>query len=158
MCTLGAFTPPREVAFVDRADADTTLAGRALPWLLLLYCGASLLHFAHNAEYVADYPNLPGWISRASIYGAWCAIFLTGLCGYVLLRRGRTMIGLILLVIYTALGLDGLLHYGRASISSHTFGMNLTIWNEVLTAALALGAVLWLAASHLRRRVVTIQP
>ena len=138
--------------------AQSMLPSRALPWLLLLYCGASLLHFAHNAEYVADYPNLPEWISRASIYGAWCAIFLTGLCGYVLLRRGRTMIGLTLLVMYTALGLDGLLHYGRAPISSHTFGMNLTIWIEVLTAALALGTVLWVAAFHLRRKIVIIRP
>ena len=32
------------------------LAEWALPWLLLLYCVASLLHFVHNAEYVADYP------------------------------------------------------------------------------------------------------
>ena len=143
---------------MGRTDADTTLPGRALPWLLLLYCGASLLHFAHNAEYIADYPNLPEWISRASIYGAWCAIFLIGLGGYLLLHRGRTMIGLILLTIYTALGLDGLLHYGRAPISSHSFGMNLTIWIEVLTAALALGAVLWLAASRLRRKVEIISP
>lgn len=131
--------------------ADTsTLPGRALPWLLLLYCAASLLHFAHNAEYVADYPNLPGWISRQSIYVAWCAIFLTGFCGYLLFRSGRTIPGLILLAIYTALGFDGLLHYGRAPISSHSFGMNLTIWIEVLTAALALGAVLLVAASHRR--------
>jgi len=141
-----------------RFPTASSVADRALPWLLLLYCGASLLHFAHNAEYVADYPNLPAWIFRASIYGAWCAIFLTGLGGYLLLHRGRTMIGLILLVIYTALGLDGLLHYARAPISSHTFGMNLTIWIEVLTAALALGAVLRLAASHLRRRAVNIRP
>jgi hypothetical protein len=55
-----------------------------------------------------------------------------------------------LLAIYTALGFDGLLHYGRAPISAHSFGMNLTIWIEVLTAALALGAVLLVAASHRR--------
>jgi len=134
------------------------LPGRALPWLLLLYCGASLLHFAHNAEYIADYPYLPVCISRASIYGTWCAIFLIGLAGYLLLHRGRTMIGLILLTIYTALGLDGLLHYGRAPISSHSVGMNLTIWIEVLTAALALSAVLWLAASRQRRKVEITGP
>ena len=140
-------------------SADTsTFSRRALPWLLLLYCGASLLHFAHNAEYVADYPNLPEWISRVSIYVAWCVIFMTGLCGYLLLRSGRTVTGLVLLAIYTALGFDGLLHYGRAPIASHTVGMNLTIWIEVLTAALALGAVTWLAASHLRRTIVIIRP
>ncbi len=127
--------------------ADTsTFTGRALPWLLLLYCGASLLHFVHNAEYLADYPNLPAWISRASIYAAWCAIFSIGLCGYLFFRRRHTIPGLILLAVYTALGLDGLLHYGRAPHSAHSFGMNLTIWTEVVTAALALGTVLWLAA------------
>ena len=122
---------------------------RTLPWLLLLYCGASLLHFVHNAEYVADYPNLPAWLSRVSIYLAWCAIFAIGLGGYLIFRRRRMLPGLVLLAIYTTLGLDGLLHYGRAPMSAHTFGMNLTIWTEVVTAGLALGAVLWLAACGL---------
>ena len=132
-----------------RADTSA-FADRALPWLLLLYCGASFLHFVHNAEYLGDYPNLPAWISRASIYFTWCGSLAIGLCGYLLFRRSHTLVGLILLAIYTALGLDGLLHYGRAPMSAHTFGMNLTIWTEVVTAALALGAVLWIAA----RRVV----
>ena len=58
------------------------------------------------------------------------------------MRRGRTALGLTLLAVYTAFGLDGLLHYGRAPMSSHTFGMNFTIWFEVATAALNLVAVL----------------
>lgn len=136
---------------MTRADTPAW-AGRALPWFLLLYCGASFLHFVHNAEYLADYPNLPAWISRASIYIAWCVIFAMGLTGYLLFRRSHTLLGLILLAIYAGLGLDGLLHYGRAPISAHTFGMNLTIWAEVVAAALALGAVLWIAASRLLRR------
>lgn len=106
----------------------------------------------HNAEYLADYPNLPAWISRGSIYLAWCSILAIGLCGYLLFRRSHTVVGLILLAIYTALGLDGLLHYDRAPIAAHTFGMNLTIWTEVVAAALALGAVLWIAASLLLPR------
>jgi hypothetical protein len=121
-----------------------------LPWLLLLYCGASLLHFAHNAAYVAAYPNLPEWISPASINLAWCAISAIGLGGYLLVRRGLTLPGLFVLAVYTILGLDGLLHYGRAPISEHTLGMNLTIWAEVVTAALALGVVLWLAVYRYR--------
>lgn len=127
-----------------------TRARRALPWLLLLYCGASLLHFAHNAEYVAAYPNLPDWITRSSVYASWLAILLVGVGGYLLLRRGWTLIGLLLLAIYTALGLDGLLHYGRAPMSAHSLGMNLTIWIEVLAAAVVLAVVLLLLASHLR--------
>jgi hypothetical protein len=133
--------------------ATSAFAARALPWLLFLYCGASVLHFVHNAEYLADYPNLPVRISRASIYFTWCAIFAIGLCGYLLFCRSHTLVGLILLTIYTALGFDGLLHYGRASMSAHTFGMNLTIWAEVVTAALALGTVLWIAMSRLAQRL-----
>jgi hypothetical protein len=127
-------------------------ANRALPVLLLLYCGASLLHFVHNAEYLASYPNLPDGISRASIYLAWAAIFAIGLCGYVLFRRNSTGLGLVLLAIYAALGLDGLLHYARAPISAHTFAMNLTIWTEVVAAAAVLAVVLLLAARHLLSR------
>lgn len=127
----------------------TSSLDRILPWLLLLYCGASLLHFVHNAAYVAAYPNLPEWISPASIYFAWCAISAIGLCGYWLVHRGLDLPGLFLLAVYTILGFDGLLHYGRAPMSAHTLGMNLTIWAEVVTAALALGVVLWLAGTHL---------
>lgn len=120
------------------------IAARALPWLLLLYCGTSLLHFVHNAEYLADYPNLPAWISRASVYSVWGGIFMLGLGGYLLYRRGHLLIGLALLALYTALGFDGLLHYGRAPMAAHTLATNLTIWSEVAAAAVALAAVLWL--------------
>lgn len=125
----------------------STIVARALPWLLLLYCGASLVHFVHNAEFVADYPNLPPWISRGSIYGAWLAIAGIGLVGYLLFRGRHILIGLALLAIYTALGFDGLLHYGRAPLAAHTAGMNATIWIEVAAAALAFGAVAWLAVA-----------
>ena len=121
--------------------------------LLLLYCGASLLHFVHNAEHVADYPNLPTWISRGSVYSAWFAIFSIGLSGYLLFRRGHTLAGLTLLALFATLGLDGLLHYGRAPISAHSLGMNLTIWTEVVTATLALAAVLWVASRRLLIRL-----
>jgi len=125
-------------------DERSNAVARALPWLLLLYCGASLLHFVHNAEYVADYPHLPAWITRGSVYGAWLATSLIGLLGYCLYRCGRTAPGFILLAMYTALGFDGLLHYGRAPVAAHTAGMNATIWIEVAAAALAFAAVAWL--------------
>ena len=121
------------------------MADRALPVVLLLYCAASLLHFWHNAEYVAAYPNLPRWITEASVYGTWAAIGLIGLTGYLLLRRRHTMVGLGLLALYAAFGFDGLLHYTRAPMSAHTVGMNVTIWAEVITAGLALGVVARLA-------------
>ena len=131
---------------MNRADSAVAVT-RALPWLLLFYGCASLLHFVHNAEYVAEYPNLPAWISRGSIYGAWLAISAIGLLGYLLYRGRYAFLGLILLAIYTALGFDGLLHYGRAPLSAHTSGMNATIWIEVVTAAIAFGAVSWLAVA-----------
>lgn len=71
---------------MNHAD-QSALVARALPWLLLLYCGASLLHFVHNAEYLASYPNLPVWISRGSIYFTWLGILAVGLCGYLTLPR-----------------------------------------------------------------------
>jgi len=118
---------------------------RALPWLLLLYCAASLLHFWHNAEYVADYPNLPRWITGASVYATWLVIALFGLTGYLLFRRRHRMVGLGLLAVYAAFGFDGLLHYTRAPRSAHTLAMNVTILAEVITAGVALSVVAWLA-------------
>jgi hypothetical protein len=99
----------------------------------------------HNAEYLGDYPNLPAWLSRSQIYGAWCGITGVGVIGYTLYRRGRAFIGLGLLVFYTSLGSDGLLHYGRATPGAHSVAMNLTIWSEVTAAALALIAVVTVA-------------
>ena len=120
------------------------LAGRRQmrPWLLLTYAAASLLHFAHNAEYLAEYPNLPHWLSPAWIYLAWLGISFIGVIGYFLLRRGLAVAGLALMIVYTALGFDGLLHYGRAPMSVHTAGMNMTIWIEVAAASAALSQVL----------------
>ena len=121
------------------------MARRALPWLLLVYGAASLLHFWHNAAHLADYPNLPRWISATSVYAVWIATAMIGLSGYVLLRRQR-LIGLGLLALYGALGLDGLLHYSRAPMSAHTFDMNVTIWTEVVAASLVLLVVFVMAA------------
>jgi hypothetical protein len=126
--------------------SDRTLARRALPWLLLLYAAASLLHFAHNAEYLADYPNLPGWLSRVDVYLAWCGVTFVGVAGYVLYARSRELMGIALLAVYAALGFDGLLHYTRAPASAHTAAMNTTIWTEVAAAALLLAGVATLAA------------
>lgn len=137
---------------MNHAERSAVVA-RALPWLLLLYCGASLLHFVHNAEYLASYPNLPVWISRGSIYFTWLGILAVGLCGCFLYRGRHILLGLILMAVYAALGLDGLLHYGRAPLAAHTAGMNATIWIEAVTALIALGAVLWLAGQHLLQRL-----
>jgi len=112
-----------------------------LTGLLLFYVAASFLHFAHNAEYLGDYPNLPAWITRTAVYLAWAGLALLGILGFVLYRKGRQLTGLLLLGLYAAFGFDGLLHYTRAPVDAHTGAMNFTIWFEVVAAAVLLFAV-----------------
>jgi hypothetical protein len=116
--------------------------------LLVLYCVASLVHFAHNAEFLDDYPNLPEWLSRAQIYAVWLGITAIGLTGYVLLRVGYRLAGLIFVAVYAAQGFDGLLHYGRAPFAAHTPAMNFSILFEVAAAAVLLVYTAILAAKH----------
>jgi hypothetical protein len=115
-------------------------AKQALPWLLLLYATASLLHFSHNAEALAAYPNLPASWTRGEVYATWCAITALGAFGYLLYRSGRRL-GLALLGVYATLGFAGLLHYTRAPFSHHTAAMNATIWAEAMGGALLLVSV-----------------
>jgi hypothetical protein len=107
-------------------------------WLFALYAAASLLHFAHNAEYLAQYPNLPASWTRASVYLAWCGVTAVGLWGLVLDSTGHRRAGLTLLAIYGGLGFAGLLHYTRAPLAHHSTAMNVTIWAEVAAATLFL--------------------
>ena len=110
--------------------------------LLLVYGVASLVHFSHNAEFLADYPNLPESWTRAGVYLAWAALTAVGIGGWMLMRHGFVRAGLLLLGMYAVLGLDSLGHYVVASFSDHTLDMNLTILLEVTAAALVLIAVL----------------
>lgn len=106
--------------------------------LLLAYAVATLVHFTHNAEFVADYPNLPSTWSRMDIYVAWMAMTLVGVAGWALWSRGYRVVGLLLLAAYAALGLDSLGHYVLAPLSAHTLAMNATILLEVTLAALVM--------------------
>jgi hypothetical protein len=119
-----------------------------LPALLLLYGAASLVHFAHNAEFLADYPNLPAWLMRAQVYAVWLGITALGVLGYLLARARYPRLGLSLLTVYAALGLDGLAHYSRAPFAAHTAGMNFTILFEVVAAVLVLVAIGAYAVTH----------
>lgn len=116
--------------------------------LLLLYFGASLLHFVHNAEYLADYPNLPAWLGRADVYLAWLALAAIGAVGWALYRFGWRVAGLLLIGTYAVFGFDGLLHYSRAPIAAHTPAMNFTIWFEVAAAAVLLIGVMTAVATR----------
>ena len=130
--------------------ALTRRLGRALPWLLLFYAAASLLHFTHNAEYLAQYPNLPASWSRADVYAAWFAVTVPGIVGYLLYRRGHRRVGLTLLSLYAALGFGGLLHYTRAPVGHHSALMNATIWTEVGAAVLVLVSLAGVASHAVR--------
>ena len=110
--------------------------------LLVVYSLASLIHFAHNAEFVTDYPNLPAWLTRSTVYGAWLAIAAVGAAGLVLLRLRFRVLGMLVVAAYAALGFAGLDHYWVAPMSAHTLAMNATIWFEVVAAAALLVATL----------------
>lgn len=116
-----------------------------------LYFIASLTHFAHNAEFIAIYPNLPVWMTRESVYKAWLVVCLPGVLGLALRSLGWLRSGALLLALYGALGLAGLLHYTLALCGEHTLATNLTIWFEVLTGAVL--AVSSLCAALRARKV-----
>ena len=103
--------------------------------LLGIYCAASLIHFAHNAEFLSAYPNLPAWLTRFDVYLSWLAVTAVGLAGILLFRFGLRALGLLVIACYAALGFAGLDHYSVAPVSAHTLAMNATIWFEVTAAA-----------------------
>ena len=129
-------------------SSATERASRALPWLVPLYAAASLLHFVHNAEHVAQYPNLPSSWSRVDVYLVWGVVTTLGIVGYALYLRANRPAGLSLLALYAILGFTGLLHYTRAPFAHHTSMMNITICTEVAAAAALLVDVLILAAGR----------
>jgi hypothetical protein len=116
------------------------------PFIVLVaaYFATSLGHFAHNAEFICEYPNLPAWLTRAKVYAAWLAITSVGLLGFILMHNKLVVAGLLLIAIYAALGFDGLGHYAVAPMELHTLGANITILSEVVAAALLLPATIWL--------------
>ena len=101
--------------------------------VLLAYAAASLFHHMHNAEFLDHYPNMPAWLSRTGVYGAWLGATAVGILGYWLRRR-------LLLALYACYGLAVLVHYAIAPVSAHTPMMHLTIVLEAATAAALLAA------------------
>ena len=113
--------------------------------LLALYTASSLAHFAHNAEFIAFYPNMPAWLSREKVYLAWLGVASVGAAGILVARFGWPPLGALLLGAYGALGLDGLQLYALALCSEHTLAANVTIWLDVGSGvALATAAALLL--------------
>lgn len=121
----------------------SSLLPRHLAVLLAVYFLASASHFAHNAEYIVYYPNMPDWLTRERVYLAWLGVTGVGVGGLAAARMGFGALGAILLGAYGALGLDGLAHYTLALCSEHSLAANLTIWFEAVTGfALLVGAAL----------------
>ena len=128
----------RHVKMLQGATVAPRPRDPALATLLLVFGAASLVHFVHNAEFIADYPNLPSTWSRADVYLAWLGMTAIGVVGWLLTRRGWRKTGFALLAVYAAIGLESLGHYVLAPLSAHTLAMNATILLEVTAAALVL--------------------
>jgi hypothetical protein len=124
------------VSRIDRRLTILRVTPKDLVVLMIAYGVGSLVHFVHNAEFLAEYPNMPSWLSRADVYVVWLAITAIGIAGYILIGHGHRFVGLLLVAVYAALGLDSLGHYALAPMSAHTAAMNSTILLEVATAAL----------------------
>jgi len=133
---------------MNRMRQLLTRLPKHLWFLAALYCCASLIHFAHNAQYIAFYPNMPVGITRETVYWAWLAITAIGVAAVALSLAGWRIIAALLLVVYGSFGLDALGHYALALCSEHTLAMNLTIWFEALA-----GALLAIAAANQLRKV-----
>jgi hypothetical protein len=119
--------------------------------LAAIYCAASLLHFVHNAQFIADYPNLPAWLTSAKVYLAWIAVTSVGALGVAAALSGRRTLGLVLIAGYAALGFAGLDHYTRAPLSAHTLAMNATIAFEVVAAAVLMAVSIALLLRSVRQ-------
>ncbi len=117
---------------------DVGRASRALLPLMVAYGAASLLHFAHNAAFLRDYPNLPEWLTAGGVWAAWFGIAAIGAAGYLVYLRVSRTAGLCIVGVYALLGFGGLDHYAVAPISAHSLAMNATILVEVAAALVLL--------------------
>jgi hypothetical protein len=117
--------------------------------LVALYFVATLTHFAHNAEFIAFYPNMPQSLTRETVYLAWLAVTGIGVAALIATRFGLPVLGAVLLGAYGAMGLDGLGHYTLALCSEHTLATNLTIWFEAVA-----GVGLLLSSAVFAKRLV----
>lgn len=117
--------------------------------LFVVFFVANLTHFVHNAEYIAIYPGIPQWLTRETVYVAWLAGAAVGLLGLVLCRTRLRTLGMGLVAVYGAVGIDGLAHYALALCSEHSLATNLTIWFEVVAgSALLLASAIFIGRSR----------
>ena len=115
-----------------RSSANPASLPNHILVLFVVFFIANLTHFVHNAEYIAIYPGIPSWLTRETVYVAWLAGAAVGLLGMLLARTRLRILGMTLIAIYGAVGIDGLAHYTLALCSEHTLATNLTIGFEVV--------------------------
>ena len=127
---------------------------KSLLVLTALYFLTSLGHFAHNAQFICEYPNLPTWLTPWKVMAVWVAITLVGVAGFGLMAQRWVVCGLLLVAAYAALGFDGLGHYAVAPMAFHTLGANATILSEVVAAALLLTWTLFAAFRNVADRLI----
>ena len=128
----------------------TSVIPRSVLLLAAVYFVASLAHFSHNAEYIAFYPGMPGWVTREKVYLVWLGVTGLGFSALLFARLAIPALALLFLAVYGAFGLDGLAHYTLALCSEHTLVSNFTIWSEAVTGL----ALLLVSAVLLARRAM----
>ena len=92
---------------------DHQRAVRILSVIFALAVVVSIIHYTDNYVNYHDYPQsrtLPN-PSSATVLGAWFGFTAAGLAGYLLFRRSRSGLALILLAAYSGSGLVGIGHY-----------------------------------------------
>jgi hypothetical protein len=125
---------------------------RTLSILLVAFFIASLIHFIHNAEFLADYPGLPKTWTRGGVYGAWAAMTAIGVIGWMVARTRFHLLGLALIAVCSLFGFDSIGHYFVAPVAAHSMAMNVTILLEVACAIALFGYTAWLFFATFRTR------
>lgn len=121
---------------------------KALLAAVVAHVIATLTHFVHNAVFIAEYPNLPDWLTAGGVYASWVALTAVGIIGLVLHIYVSRKMGLAVIALYALLGFGGFDHYTLAAIAAHTPAMNLTILFEAVTGSMLLVVV---AREYFRR-------
>jgi hypothetical protein len=120
-------------------EHDAVRRDKQLSLMMVVYGVTSLMHFAHNAVYLREYPHLPAWLTPIGVWAAFTALTAIGVLGYCVYRFRSRTVGAPLIAVYGVLGFGGLDHY----VAAHSIVMNLTIAMEAAAAAVLLDYLSW---------------
>jgi hypothetical protein len=124
---------------------------KRLRLIMIVYGLASLMHFAHNAVYLREYPNMPAWLTPVGVWVAFLATTAVGVLGYGVYRLRSRAVGVLMIAVYGAMGFGGLDHYVAAPVAAHSIVMNVTIAAEAAAAATLLIYLARLPRANTRR-------